>query len=453
MAKTVPKTKFIELKGLDRIAIVVHEEMHCLFREISKDDFGIDGEIEIVVPKADGKGFETSGSIVKVQAKSGDSFVVEDSEGAFSAPVKWNDLELWNSSTYPVLFLVYHPGDDKLYAVEVKTYIKKTPKVFQRPHKIRFDKKADQFNSAFYSKVAEYARVSPPRLSFQSREQLYSNLLPVKHLPKCYIAPSLKTSFEELRGEVEGFLPPCTIKAKRLYTLLDLYTEDNVFESHISGEIESKTGEEMLSDEELRRDYIYLLNRLLGLHCWSCGIHYNKEQRRSYFPRQNDHDLEFKSNWFSIRTNRKAPERILAKRYTYGAFEFWRHLAANLTFVDIGNELFLQIIPKYFFTTDGKEPWDPELVGPYTTRQKANEHNIQVLNHVLFWSYTLSKRRESISLRLGDKDIMIIDRKPLIGIAPFAIPGDPATFEERTPTKQINMFGDLDEEEEGDDEY
>jgi len=67
MVKTVPESKFVELKGLDRISSMVHE-MKCLWREINKDDVGIDGEIEILRPKSEGKGYEVTGGIIKVQA-------------------------------------------------------------------------------------------------------------------------------------------------------------------------------------------------------------------------------------------------------------------------------------------------------------------------------------------------------------------------------------------------
>jgi hypothetical protein len=74
MPKTIPPSKFQEWKGLDRISQIVHE-MKCIFREISKDDFGIDGEIEVVVEKPDGQGYQCTGVIIKVQAKSGMSYV------------------------------------------------------------------------------------------------------------------------------------------------------------------------------------------------------------------------------------------------------------------------------------------------------------------------------------------------------------------------------------------
>ncbi len=92
MSKTVPTSKFTEWKGLDRITEVVHR-MNCFFRETSKDDFGLDGEIEVVTPKSDGKGFETTGSIVKVQAKAGQRYVVADDGTTFSTAVEKADLE------------------------------------------------------------------------------------------------------------------------------------------------------------------------------------------------------------------------------------------------------------------------------------------------------------------------------------------------------------------------
>lgn len=96
--------------------------MRCIFREISKDDFGIDGEIEVVVPKADGKGYETTGGIIKVQAKSGKSYIRHNSNTEFKVSVDKNDLEFWYNTTFPVIFVVYHPNDDKLYWKEIKSF-------------------------------------------------------------------------------------------------------------------------------------------------------------------------------------------------------------------------------------------------------------------------------------------------------------------------------------------
>src|SRR5882724_3551523 len=129
MSKTVLPSKRTEWKELDRISEIVHS-MNCIWREMTKDDFGLDGEIEVVIPKPDGKGLETSGQILKVQAKAGDRYVVSDTENSFASPVEKNDLEYWHKYNFPVLFIVYHPSDNRLYCKEIKTYLRIAPDAF-----------------------------------------------------------------------------------------------------------------------------------------------------------------------------------------------------------------------------------------------------------------------------------------------------------------------------------
>ncbi len=66
MAKTVLQSKFTETAGLNRIGEIARQ-MRCLWRVISQDDYGIDGELEVVIEKTDGSGFQTDGGIIKVQ--------------------------------------------------------------------------------------------------------------------------------------------------------------------------------------------------------------------------------------------------------------------------------------------------------------------------------------------------------------------------------------------------
>lgn len=47
VAKTVRPSKLQVWRGLDRITQIVHQ-MNCIFHELSRDDFGRDGEIEVV---------------------------------------------------------------------------------------------------------------------------------------------------------------------------------------------------------------------------------------------------------------------------------------------------------------------------------------------------------------------------------------------------------------------
>lgn len=88
------------------------------------------------------------------------------------------------------------------------------------------------------------------------------------------------------------------------------------------------------------------------------------------------------------------------------------------------------------------KPCDAELVGPYTTSQKAHEHNPQVLNHVLFWGDVLSQAGDKIRMKLDDRTMLAVEKMPEAGIAAFGIPDDPAEYEEKDE-ELPGLFADL----------
>jgi hypothetical protein len=458
MPKTVLASKFQEWKGLDRISLIVHE-MKCIFREITKDDFGIDGEIEIVVPKLDGKGYEATGGIIKVQAKSGMSYVKGDSESSFYSPVKKEDLELWYKANFPTIYIVYHTEDDKLYWKEIQSYVKNTANVWAAPFKVVFDKKYDEFTPNCFENIRTFAPTTDhSRLSFTQQERLFSNLLKVTKLPKVWSAPTQKKREEDIRRSIRGFVPPFLISGGTLCTLSDLYEDNCVLRGFCDvSSIKKEYIHDWWEDDDKRRNYIYLLNQLLGIHLRHCKIRYNRAFGRNYFPRENEVDLEFKTEWYNIRTKRR-PDRLTAKFYKYGFSTFWRHTASDLSFKMIGDEWFLQVIPKYFFTVDGVMPWNSEKVGSYTTQIKADENNYHFLNHVLFWADILSRanphsaKKDEIVFSLDLHTVLVIQKLPVSGIAKFAIPFDPATFEDDVEQPvQVDMFSLLNPIEDNDD--
>lgn len=431
MPKTVQKSKISEWKGLDKLNTVIHE-MNCIFREISKDDFGIDGEIEMVVPKITGDGFETTGGIIKVQVKSGRSYVVSNTEEYFKTPVRKDDLIDWNSATFPVIFVVYHPEDDKLYWKEIKSYIKSTPNVFQPPLSISFVKGDDELTHDCYDRIFQLTKISPPRVSFDQKERLFSNLLLVKRTPKfIYYAPTsvrnAKVIRETLR-ESKQKAAPFLVKDGTLFALADLRAPQSVLRPYCDAD----AAEEMRSAhwiEEHRADFVFLLNQLLGIHLRACGLWYSRDFRRNYFPKPLT-GKERKLNWYNVRTSRHAPARTVAKYHQYGRDRFWRHQAVNLQFKQIGTAWYLQVNPKSFYTHDGETPYDNEKVGPLTTTIRAKEHNNHVLNHVLFWSDVLSQQQPIIDVQLFNRSMMIIEKEPFSGIAGFVITGDTDNYDE-----------------------
>ncbi len=252
MSKTVSTSKFREWQGLDRINQVAHE-MNCIFREISKDDVGIDEEIEIVRSKEGAEGYETTGGILKVQAKSGTSYVRGDSADSFYTPVKKDDLEYWYSSTFPTLFIVYivyHPGDDRLYWKEVKSYVREAKDVWKSPFKIHFDKSTDEFTPDCREQLGELAGASPPRISRQSQERLFSNLLPIAKLPPVWLAPTDMKSREKVRAEVGGWTPPYALVGDLLYSFEDLSLDYAKLRPAIDGhDVEKAPGAHLWEDD------------------------------------------------------------------------------------------------------------------------------------------------------------------------------------------------------------
>lgn len=293
MGKTVLPSKRTEWKGLDRIAEIVHG-MNCIWREMTKDDFGLDGEIEVVTRKPDGNGLETSGQILKVQAKAGDKYVVSDTEHSFASPVDKGDLDYWHKCNFPVLFIVYHPSDDRLYFKEIKTYLRTSPEAFAKPYRIRFDKRADIFGAESKDSVCHSAGTSPQRISFEQKERLFTNLLPVVQLPRLlYRAKTRKRSWDAIKKESKRGVPPGCIVDGWIYALSDpMHVKSVLCQWCIKGE-KPISATEWINDPERFNDFVFLLNQLLGKHMGQCGIRYNPQFRRNYFPRENKSDLQF----------------------------------------------------------------------------------------------------------------------------------------------------------------
>lgn len=442
MGKTVHKSKFSEWQGLDKISQTVHA-MRCIWREISKDDFGIDGEIEIVVPKPDGEGFETTGGILKVQAKSGASYIAGDTPKVFTAKVNKDDLETWSRSNFPVLFIVYHPHDDQLYWKEIRTYAQQTLGIWQAPHKIVFDKNLDVFTPDSIETLKEIANVSEPRVSFEERERLLTNLLPAKIMPVRLWSASCTLNPGEVHKAVPGRSPAFLLHEKRLFTFTDLFDLTNEFRDVVDrGDIEEHNAHEWWDDEDQARLYVRLLNFLLGDHLNAAEVYYHQQYRRYYFALRSDQTSR-SENWYSIRTNRN-DIRTVAKYYTYGRISFYRHDAAKLQFLQLGSVWCLQIEPMYLFTTDGREPWEGKRAREYAIQKKAKETNQHVLNHVLFWSSFLARSRAKDDIEVGTDaggtPLIVLERMPAHGVAEFAVPHDPAVFDPIEPQGQQLLF-------------
>ena len=352
--------------------------------------------------------------------------------------------------------IIYHPTDDRLYWKEIRSYVRNTLNAWRPPFKIAFNKDTDEFTPNCYNNLCKLADISPSRISYEGKEKLFSNLLAIKRLPWVWSAPTEEHSYRAIWREIQDsgvFIPPFSVFEERIYSLSDLNEEGCVLRNYCeTSDVRTEHRERWRQNEDLKRIYVSMLNRLLSIHLHRFGIAYNRRFRRHYFPRNNEESLDFRRNWHNVRT-RNQPQRTVVKFYEYGKDRFWRHKAVDLSFRVIGESWYLQILPKYFFTEDGKSPYDSSRVGELTTKIKAQEANANVLNDVLFWADVLSGGNvdtDKIEIRLDFRMVMIMEKMPVSGIADFSIPLDPAIYEEPEPSGQLyfsNLFGKKDEDE------
>jgi hypothetical protein len=424
LQKIVPKSKISEWRGLDRISIEAHG-MRCIWREQEKDDIGIDGEIELCRPRDDGEGLIGTGKIVKVQSKSGSSYVIKDSDTAFASPVTEKDLRYWSDLNIPVIYVVFHPDDDLLYWKDVKGYLAADPDALTPPYRIEFDKAMDRFDESAYAKLCELCEQAPERVATDAGETLYTNLLPVLALPKLiWVAPVLPEKQPRFHDRLTGagIIPPYVYKSGMLVTLTDPSLPGTALTPVVD---EGATEDFELADwlgqsSENENDLRSLLNSLLHRHLRRLGCEYQKNPRRYFINKGLAEDAPLHRQWTSVRTGRTY-SRLVAKRYVYGKVSFFRHQALDAKFERFGDKWAVAIYPHLHFTTDGTKAWEGQIARSYLIRARAEEYNNVYLNNVLFWANQLSQGKAAFDLRVGDQTVATISGAPLTVETTFSI--------------------------------
>jgi len=411
--KVIPLSKISEWQGLDRIAVYVHN-MRCIWREQEKDDIGIDGEIELCKPRSDGEGYIGTGKIVKVQSKSGSSYIKKNQEQTFSTSVRHQDLCYWRDVNLPVLFIVYHPSDNKLYWKDVKAYIDGNSSVFNKPYEIKFDKEKDVFDENVYLQLCQLCEEAPERINSKTNEILFSNLLEVTQLPeKVFIASVLPEKRPQFHQRLSGFKPPYIFNDGFVLTLTNPSLTENALALVIEkNNVVSIDLYDWLEKEAKAKDYLkQLLNKLLHKHLCRQGLIFQKELKRYYFNEGLTKENSISREWTNSRTGRTQP-RLVGKHYTYGKHEFFKHLALSARFEQYASKWAIYLKPMHYFTVDGNRRWMGEAAHSFAIRNRIREYNPQYLTHVLFWSFILSNGKPEFSLKLDYQSIVTIKGSP-----------------------------------------
>lgn len=427
-AKKVPPSKETEWKGLDRISDVVHG-MRCIWREQEKDDIGIDGEIELCVERTDGDGRVGTGKIVKVQSKSGSSYVTKNTATSFEMPTRRSDLEYWNKVNVPVIVVVYHPADDKLYWVDVKAQIEAREDIFTQPYRLRFDKAEDIFDASAYERLLEIVNTAPERVALDVEETLFTNALEILSMPSTVVRSTvLPEKRAQFRQRLTGFVPPHLYRVGTTITFTEPTATENALKDVVEGPGDVLDLEEWLDDAGANENnFRFLLKRLLHKHLiHEVKLAYDRDLKRYYYPINAPKEDARKVKWKSLRTKRSAT-RTVAKKHTYGPLTFYRHLALEPEFMRIGDAWALIIEPKHHYTTDGSTRWDSKKARSYAIRNRAREYNAQYLNHILFWAHIISGGKKSFALSLDRTDLVRISGAPMSAEVGFGVRVTPST--------------------------
>jgi hypothetical protein len=102
-----------ERQGLNIVRDLV-ADMGFLFRDLPSQDFGIDGQLEIVDVSGDG-GQHATGKIVSIQVKCGLSYFAHDDDTAWSVYLPESTVNYWRSHSVPVLLVIVDPTRRQAY--------------------------------------------------------------------------------------------------------------------------------------------------------------------------------------------------------------------------------------------------------------------------------------------------------------------------------------------------
>ena len=429
MAKRVPTTKGIENKGL--IAIVQFaDNLGWAWRPTPNDDYGLDGELE---PVEEG---EPTGKIIKVQVKSGRSYLKGETDSSFYYLASKDDLQYWDSVNVPVLLVVHDPASGRTYGAEVHSALQDDPSV-RRTRRIPFDKGENLLAQASESRLLAVAKDEQRSGRIFRRpggglsENLYSNLLPILSLPRfIYGAPTDCRTQADIRTRLgERRKTPAIPADGMLWTFADLNAQDCSLRVLCNAaKITRQSRHDWQADPNRSRLLVQLFNTCLRKKLAANGLIYDLDKNRYYFPPDDGGERRF--TWRSLRNQINKPV-VYPHVGSTGAVDYWVHWAARFRFMFFGRPAYLMVEPAMVFTRDGTQLVGGEEMGRLATARASHRYNRNVLGFLFFWKEFL---------REGNRDIVVFGAPPpqrlaahgsFVGaLAEFGIHGDTITVTE-----------------------
>ena len=469
MSKIVHSSHVTEGKGIAAFDhYCANHSPKILWREESKHDYGVDGEVEITRTNADGK-IEATAEILKIQLKSTEkgSYIHKENEESFVFYPTNDDLEYWSKHLLKVVLVIYVAKTDTLYAKEI-------PKINPRNRKskeripIEFSKQENRLGN-HDDFILRFSAKFRSRVNYDISEIWASNIFKFKSLPKfVYQYGARFTNVKDifaLQREYDFEIPAFKIHSGSIWLMYDPFKYYPEFADHIidSSSKEIHIFKRLLEDSDTRPIVISLLNSQIRQTFYGKPyfVSYNKKYRRYYFrlkhgsmiktvsadgkPAEDiiDEEIVERREQYKPRIKRRRwPERAVVIYKTYGKHTFYRHHAFEIEYKYADEGLYLVINPKYLFTSDGKNPLDdPELITKFTNNITKLEFNNQNLAHVHFiYSFLRGRDSDIVICSLPDSEITLGGYK--IFEVEFGIAKDNTKLGKRkksSDTNQISM--------------
>jgi hypothetical protein len=404
---------------------------YIIFREVTKHDFGIDGELELTRKNEDGK-TEATAEILKVQIKavnSSNSYMKNETDEKFDFYPEPNDLDYWlkhKKYNLAVLLVVVDLRTSSIYVKMIDEVDIHSSKKKGRKLPIQFSKVDNKLELGRNDFLQRYSASFKSRVNYDVEETLLTNSLLVKKYPKIlYVYKSkLKNKKDIFEKITNAEAPHFVIKSNNIYAFRQIKkSECPAFynEVLVDGKSETVHFSDIKDSSELTNIFLELFYEHLKFDLGHKLLNYSKDYKRFYFRlKQTDELLEV-----NTKTRKRGDEtsKKVVTYHKYGKTEFFRHYAVELKLKLVEKELWLIINPKYLFTKDRKETLPPKQITKYTNYLTAKEYNNEYANLLHFWKIYLFKGASEWEIFAGEKANIVVADYMNIKV-PFGIPID-----------------------------
>ena len=434
MSKYVSKSQIIGEKGVSAFYnYCTRHSPFIIFREESKNDFGIDGEVEFTYTD-DNKRIVASGEIIKIQIKSTEtgSYIYNETDSAFDFKASSSDIDYWNNHKVDVILIIYLVSEEKLYARKIteSDYIQA---ISSKNIILTFDKKDNLLIDGDNKFQTVYSSLFKSRINYDIVEILYTNVLKFNKLPHLIYAYKSKIFSTKEIYSLKLISYPIFVNYSGIiysFNTLENYP-DFIKEVVEEKKYETFNFKKFLNDKQTKNWGIELINRYFKEHCSEKDIWFNKDYNRFYFGKKSNTIIDaekkknFEKNVFRIeryrtKKNIQSKREVVSWYNYYDKTSFYRHFAFEIGYFSDEQSLYISITPKYLFTEDGRKVLeDRKKISKYTTFLTSREFNQQVLNQIYFIKEFLSHKGVFTIANYGNCTISLSD---LIQIkVPFGI--------------------------------